>query len=98
VSEAEHPDRVGREVTVEDIRAIASAATPHFALQVRNRIGRLIRDLPTDHPAHVEGQAAIARLTALGLLGEVRGHEKDLAPLPSVALEPSALFPEASHE
>jgi hypothetical protein len=95
VSQAEHPDRLARDVTVEDIRTIESAATPHFALQVRNRIGRLIRALPTDHAAHIEGQAAIARLTALGLVGEVRGHEKDLPPLPSVVVEPSALFAES---
>jgi hypothetical protein len=45
VSEAEHPDRVtpGHEVTVEDIRQLAGASTPHFALQLRNRIASLIR-------------------------------------------------------
>ena len=42
MSEAERPDRLTRPVTVEDIRALAGPSTPHFALQVRNRIQRLI--------------------------------------------------------
>jgi len=91
VSEAEHPDRLGREVTVEDVRALKGASTPHFALQIRNRIARLIRGLPADHPARVEGEAEIARLTRLGYTGEVRGHEGEegLPPLPSLSEAPS---------
>jgi hypothetical protein len=91
VSQAEHPDRLGREVTVEDVRALFGASTPHFALQLRNRIARLIADLPADHPARVEGEREVARLTALGLSGEVRGHpgEEGLPPLPSVTEAPS---------
>jgi hypothetical protein len=50
------------------------ASTPHFALQLRNRIAKLIRPLPPDHPARIEGEREIARLTALGESGEVRGH------------------------
>ena len=47
MSESERPDRLsGREITVEDIRALAGPATPHFALQIRNRIQRLIAPLP----------------------------------------------------
>jgi hypothetical protein len=62
------------------------ASTPHFALQLRNRIARLVRGLPEDHPARIEGEREIARLTALGYSGEVRGHEAEegLPPLPSV--------------
>jgi hypothetical protein len=67
VSEAENPEllRQPREVTVEDIRALAGASTPHFALQVRNRIRRLIEPLPHDHPARVEGERKIAKLEDL---------------------------------
>ena len=77
MSQAEHPQRLGaqHEVTVEDVRQLMGASTPHFALQLRNRIARLIRGLPEDHPARVEGEQEIARLTALGYSGEVRGHE-----------------------
>jgi hypothetical protein len=67
VSEAENPALLGggREVTVEEIRALAGPSTPHFALQVRNRIRRLIEPLPADHPARVEGERQIARLEDL---------------------------------
>jgi len=67
VSEAERPDRLapGRRVTVEDIRALAGPSTPHFALQIRNRIQRLIDPLPQDDPVRIEGDKQIARLEEL---------------------------------
>jgi hypothetical protein len=67
MSEAERPDRLvpGRQVTVEDIRALAGPSTPHFALQVRNRIERLIEALPEGDPARAEGERQIARLEQL---------------------------------
>jgi hypothetical protein len=76
VSEAERPDRLadGRRVTVEEIRALAGPATPHFALQIRNRIRRLIEGLGADDPARIEGEREIARLTELARhSGEPRG-------------------------
>ena len=76
MSEAERPDRLapGREATVEDVRALAGPATPHFALQIRNRIRRLIQALPEDHPARREGERQIARLEDLAHhSGEPRG-------------------------
>lgn len=87
MSQAENPDRLSREVTVEDVRALMGASTPHFALQLRNRIARLVAGLPPGHPARVEGEREIARLTRLGFTGEVRGHEGEegLPPLPSVS-------------
>lgn len=67
MSEAENPKLLaeGHGVTVEDIRALAGASTPHFALQVRNRIRRLIDPLPPDHPARSEGERQIAALEEL---------------------------------
>ena len=67
MSEVERPDRLqpGRQVTVEDIRALAGPSTPHFALQVRNRIERLIASLPEDDPVRAEGEVQIARLEEL---------------------------------
>jgi len=93
MSEAEHPSRRGREVTVDDVRQLMGASTPHFALQLRNRIAKLIRDLPAGHPARVEGEREIRRLTALGFTGEVRGtpHEDGIAPLPSVGADADEL-------
>jgi hypothetical protein len=75
MSESERPDRLGgREITVEDIRALAGPATPHFALQIRNRIARLIASLPPGHPARAEGEHQIERLTELSAhSGEPRG-------------------------
>ena len=75
MSESERPDRLIRgEVTIDDIRALAGPATPHFALQIRNRIARLIAGLPDGHPARVEGERQIARLTDLAAhSGEPRG-------------------------
>jgi hypothetical protein len=67
MSESESPALLegGHEVTVEDIRALAGPSTPHFALQVRNRIRRLIEPLPAGHPARLEGERKIARLEEL---------------------------------
>ncbi len=67
MSEAENPNLLAadREVTPEDVRALAGASTPHFALQVRNRIRRLIEPLPAGHPARVEGERKIAELEDL---------------------------------
>jgi hypothetical protein len=73
VSEYESPQRLGREPTVEDVRELMGASTPHFALQIRNRIRTLIADLPEGHPARVEGEREIERLDKLAFEGEQRG-------------------------
>ncbi len=67
MSESENPELLGqtRELTPEDIRALAGPVTPHFSLQIRNRIRRLIEPLPAGHPARVEGERQIARLEEL---------------------------------
>ena len=79
MSEAEDPRRVQRkqdskQVSVEDVRQLMGASTPHFALQLRNRIASLIAGLPAGHPARVEGEREIARLQRLGFDGETRGE------------------------
>jgi hypothetical protein len=82
VSEYERPDRATREATVEDVRQLMGASTPHFAPQLRNRIRSLIAGLPPDHPARVEGEREIARLDQIALGSERRGpiqaHEHGL--------------------
>ena len=94
MSQAEHPDRVNpdHQVTVEDVRQLMGASTPHFALQLRERIRALIRGLPLDHPARVEGEREIARLDRIAFAGEVRGHQAEpgLTPLPSVTASEAA--------
>jgi hypothetical protein len=88
MSQAEHPDRLqaGHETTIEDVRQLMGASTPHFALQLRARIRALIRGLPEGHPARVEGEREIARLDKIAFVGEVRGAaaEDGMAPLPSL--------------
>jgi hypothetical protein len=90
MSQAEDPSLLRREsehgVDVEDVRRLMGASTPHFALQLRNRIARLIADLPPEHPARLEGEREIARLQRLGLEGETRGEAADTGerPMPSL--------------
>ena len=90
MSQAENPERLTRKVTVDDVRQLMGASTPHFALQLRNRIAKLIADLPAGDPARELGEQEIWRLTALGSSGEVRGHgaEQGMEPLRSVAARP----------
>jgi hypothetical protein len=67
MSESENPQLLGgaKEITAEDIRALAGPVTPHFSLQIRNRIRRLIEPLPAGHPARAEGERQIKRLEEL---------------------------------
>jgi hypothetical protein len=73
VSEFERPDRATREPTVEDVRQLMGASTPHFALHLRNRIRNLIAGLAPDHPARIEGEREIARLERIAYGSERRG-------------------------
>lgn len=86
MSEAESPDR---HPTLDDVRRLMGASTPHFALQLRNRIAKLIASLPPDDPARVQGEREIARLDLLGVQGETRGqgHQPGERALPSLAIE-----------
>jgi hypothetical protein len=98
MSQAEDPRRLGHgpgahEVTVEDVRQLMGASTPHFALQLRNRIANLIADLDPDHPARVEGEREIARLEQLALSGEARGEAGDIGERPLPSLDPAAIAP-----
>ncbi|MGH2992987.1 MAG: hypothetical protein ACRDL1_05570 [Solirubrobacterales bacterium] len=80
MSEAEKASRIdpSHEVSAEDIRALAGPVTPHFALQVRNRIRRLIDPLPADHAARIEGEQQILRLERLA---EHSGDPRGIGPL-----------------
>ncbi|HEU4392076.1 MAG TPA: hypothetical protein VFR04_00415 [Solirubrobacterales bacterium] len=76
MSEAENPELLGRapQITPEEVRALAGPSTPHFALQIRNRVRRLIEPLPPEHPARLEGERQIARLEELAKhSGDPRG-------------------------
>lgn len=76
MSETERPDRLGQAhvVTTEDIRGLTGAVTPHFALQVRNRVRRLIEPLAADDPVRAYGERKIAELEQLSRFsGDPRG-------------------------
>ncbi|HEY7968209.1 MAG TPA: hypothetical protein VID68_14405 [Solirubrobacteraceae bacterium] len=89
MSQSESPERTApeHEATIEDIRQLMGASTPHFALQLRNRIAKLIAPLPADNPARVLGEREIARLELLAETGETRGGgaQDGQRPLPSLA-------------
>lgn len=76
MAQAEQPERLrpDRRVTVDDVRQLMGSSTPHFALQLRTRIERLIASLPPDDPARLLGEQEIARLERLAFTGEVRGE------------------------
>ena len=88
MSQAENPKLMNADhaVTLEDVRALMGASTPHFALQLRSRIQALIKGLPADNPARIEGEREIARLDQIAFDGEIRGQapEEGLPALPSL--------------
>ena len=88
MSQAESPQRraPSYNVTVEDVRQLMGASTPHFALQLRERIAKLIAPLPADHPARLLGELEIRRLEELSVAGEIRGGgvQDGQHPLPSL--------------
>ena len=88
MSQAESPERsaAAYDVKVEDVRQLMGASTPHFALQLRNRIARLIDPLAADHPARLLGEQEIRRLERLSVDGETRGGaaQDGQRPLPSL--------------
>jgi hypothetical protein len=89
MSGAERADRLDPDhrVTVDDIRALVGPATPHFALQIKQRVSRLIEGLPPDDPARAEGERAIERLERIAKEGQGSGQMQERErPLPSLRL------------
>ena len=102
MAEAEKPDRLDprHRVTVDDVRQLMGASTPHFALQLRNRIRKLIAPLPPGDPARVEGEREIARLERIAFTGEVRGEPEQPGQRPLKSLgedEPTRYVGGATH-
>ena len=69
------------------MQQLFGASTPHFALQIRNRIKHLIAGLPQEHPARVLGEREVERLNTLAHDGEERSELLDLPKMPSLARE-----------
>ena len=71
----------------EELAQLVGAATPHFALQARDRIAGALARLPTDHPRRPEITAHLRRLEEIAVVGEVGGDpDPDLPPGPSLTL------------
>ena len=88
MAQAEQPERLQRAVTVDDVRQLMGSSTPHFALQLAQRIRRLVSGLPPADPARLLGEQEIARLEVLAVRGETRGEgfQDGQRALPSVDL------------
>jgi hypothetical protein len=88
MAQAEQPERLQRPVTVDDVRQLMGSSTPHFALQLAQRIRRLIAGLDPDDPARRLGEQEVARLEVLAVSGETRGEgfQEGQRGLPSVDL------------
>jgi hypothetical protein len=100
MAEAEQPERLRPQhrVTVDDVRQLMGASTPHFALQLRNRIRKLIAPLPPDDPARIEGEREVARLERIAFAGEIRGEpgQDGQRPLPSLGEDEPTRYVEGS--
>ena len=69
----------------DELAQLVGAATPHFALQIRDRVARLAAALPADHPRRATLLAHVERLERLAVQGEAgEGASQDLPPLPSL--------------
>jgi hypothetical protein len=67
------------EPTTDDIDALVGPATPHFAYQLRARVGELIADLPDDHPVRRYG---LEKMEELDRLGHASSFARDGTPEP----------------
>jgi hypothetical protein len=90
MSEAESQARLGRPATIDDILELSGPATPHFALQLRGRVARLIAPLPEGDPVRRFGERELERLRQLAAAGEQRGREHVEALPPMESLAPAA--------
>lgn len=59
-------------VTIEDIDALITGATPQFSMQIKARVFALIAPLAAGHPARAYGEQQIQILDHLAL-GTTRG-------------------------
>jgi len=70
----------------DELRQLVGAATPHFALQIRDRVAMYAAQLPPDHPRQAELRAHIEWLERLGYEGETAGVDRpDLPPRASLS-------------
>lgn len=75
MSEFESPERAAGTVSIDDVHELMGASTPHFAMHIRARLQRLVKDLPEEHPARLLAQSEISRLGQIAVGGEKRGSK-----------------------
>lgn len=71
--------------TEDELARLVGAATPHFALQIRDRVLSYVDALPEGHPRAAGLRAEVARLERLAVNGASGPHgEADLPARPSL--------------
>ncbi|HJZ61126.1 MAG TPA: hypothetical protein VKD47_03105 [Miltoncostaeaceae bacterium] len=71
--------------TEDDLKQMVGAATPHFALQIRDRVRDYAASLPADHARQAEMAAHVEYLERLAYTGEHADEARpDLPPRPSL--------------
>jgi hypothetical protein len=70
----------------DDLMRLVGAATPHFALQIRDRVVAFIGSLPEDDARLPALRAEVARLERLAVDGQGGPHDNADLP-PSTSLE-----------
>ena len=69
----------------DELAQLVGAATPHFALQIRERVASYAKSLPADHPRQAELSRQLERLERLASGGETGGASNtDLPPRSSL--------------
>ncbi|MSO45081.1 MAG: hypothetical protein EXQ74_07260 [Thermoleophilia bacterium] len=69
----------------DELARLLGAATPHFALQIRDRVLAVIGSLPEDDPRVEALRAEVTRLEALAVHGaQGPNHDADLPARPSL--------------
>jgi hypothetical protein len=68
------------EPTFDDVDALAGAATPQFAFQIRARLRELVAELPDDHPVRRYAQERIEQLERLGYASSLAADSESAEP------------------
>ncbi len=68
----------------DELAMLVGAATPHFALQIRERVASYATALPAGHPRQGELARHLARLDALAQDGQLGHGIPDLPTRPSL--------------
>lgn len=78
----------------DELQQMVGAATPHFAMQIHERVASYLAQLSADDPRRAQMSAHLAHLEALALGGEVgRAGQAELPGRPSLSLPDGAAPP-----